>query len=353
MAHRLFEHDRHEAITQAWHGLSVIRPEISIRENWLTQWDIAPTPLFFGDNVPAYSETDEKGQGTAQWTIARCTDKPTLQIGAPYNPATFRPISNAEFLKLVEDSIAGTEHKIVSVGSVRNRGRVFLSVELRGMEKFKAGGREFSAYLNFGNGHDKSSVLWLNTSNTCTVCDNTFSMNLFSVENKRETSQTENKEDLKVSKRHTKNVVMQFPEIAKAIDKAIGVQAEFALAMEQAEKTEIPVDKAREIFAGFIAPDGAKELSTRAENNIERLVQLFQHGAGNSDRTLGDVFHAATDFYTHESAGANNAEKQFLSSEFGKGAMDKQRFFGLVSGPKSADRLAATIARGHELLAVN
>ena len=179
MAHRKFEHDEIEGTSLFWHGLNIVREEITLADNCLRKWDLVPTPLYFADGTPAFSEENEDGKVSPQWTLARCTDKPSLQIGAPYNPATFRPISNSEFLKLVEDSIAGTDHKIVSVGSVRNRGRVFLSVELKGMEKFKAGGREFSAFLNFGNGHDKSSVLWLNTSNTCTVCDNTFSMNLF------------------------------------------------------------------------------------------------------------------------------------------------------------------------------
>lgn len=356
MAHRLFEHDMHEATKQAWHGLSVIREEITLADNWLRKWDIVPTPLFFADGLPAYSVEPDAETKAQQWTVSRCNDKPTLQIGAPYNPGSFRPISNAEFLSLVEASISGTSHKIVSVGSVRNRGRVFFSIELKGMEKFKAGGREFSAYLNYGNGHDKSSVLWINTSNTASICDNTFSMNLFAVEAKREESQTESKDDIKARVRHTKNAAMRFPELAKIVDKAIGVQAEFALAMEQAEKLEISEDKARQVFAGFVAPIGAEELSTRAENNVSRMVELFKSGAGNSGRTMGDLFHAATDFYSHESAGADNPAKQFLSSEFGKGLTDKQRFFDLIRNDKQRtafDKIEGIAKRGETLLAAS
>ena len=356
MAHRLFKHDKHQATKQAWHGLSEIRPEITLQDNWLRDWDLVSTPLFFADGSPALSVEADKDTQAKQWTISRCNDKPALQIGAPYNPGSFRPITNAEFLSLVEASIAGTDHKIVSVGSVRNRGRVFLSIELQGMDKFKAGGREFSAFLNYGNGHDKSSVLWINTSNVCTVCDNTFSMNLFEVENKRQDSQLESKDDLKIRVRHTKNAALRFPEIAKIIDKAIGVQAEFALAMEAADKLQISEDKARQIFAGFVAPVGAESLSTRAENTVSRLVELFKSGNGNSGRNVGDLFHAATDYYTHESAGGEDRAKQFLSSEFGSGSTRKLEFYNLVRDDKqrtAGEKLEATAKRGEALLMAN
>ncbi len=354
MAHRKFEHDKIETTMPTWHGLESRCEVITLENNWLRDWDLTPTPLFFQDSAPAMSvEADDDNQG-AQWTLSRCTDNAKIQIGAPYNPATFRPISNGEFLSLVEQSISGTDHKIVSVGSVRNRGRVFLSIELQGMEKFKAGGREFSAFLNYGNGHDKSSVLWVNTSNICTVCDNTFSANLFEVENKRKDSQTDSKDDLKIRVRHTKNAAMRFPAIAQIVDKAIGVQAEFALAMESAEKVSLNADSARKLFAGFVAPLEAEKLSTRAENTVDRLVMLFSHGNGNQGRNLGDAFHAVTDYYTHESAGGENKEKQFLSSEFGSAGQRKQDFFSLIRDDKKrtmSEKLAEISKRGESLLA--
>ena len=46
----------------------------------------------------------------------------------------------------------------------------------------------------------------------------------------------ENDVNLKISQRHTKNVKLRLPEIAKLIDKAIGVQAEFKLEMDRLEQ---------------------------------------------------------------------------------------------------------------------
>ena len=329
MAHKIETNDRQQGIIQAWHGKTEILPVITLENNWLRDWEIVPLPLYL---------KGEKGEIETPFRILTCSDSPDISIGQSYNGETFRPVGNGEFLSLVENCISGTGHKITSVGSVRNRGRVFLSVELQGMEKFRAAGRDFSAFLNFGNGHDKSSVLWVNTSNVCTVCDNTFSANLFSQENK--------KADLKVRVKHTKNVGMKFPEIAKLIDKAIGVQGEFLLALNEAEKIAVSEDTAREIFAGFI---GGEVLSSRAENTVGRLVQLFKSGAGNSGRNMADVFSAATDYYSHESSGGDNRAKQFTSSEFGTASQRKNDFFALLNSPEDLENVAA---KGRNLLAL-
>ncbi len=335
MAHRIEQYDKQQGLSQAWHGLTEIVPEITLENNWLKDWDLVSRPLFFDDN---------KASG---FSLLAVSDIAGLNIGAPYNPETFKPICNADFLELVRASIAGTSHKIVSVASVRNRGRVSLSIELVGMEKFQAAGRQFSAYLNFGNGHDKSSVLWVNTSNTCTVCDNTFSANLFSVENK---TQVDNSDDIKLRVRHTKNATLRFPELAKLIDKAVGVQGEFAVEFERLSTVKIAEPVAENLFAGFIGRNVTevdKGLSTRSRNTVSRLLQLHKGGAGNRGESLADSFQAVTDYYTHESSGGDNRLKQFVSSEFGSGQSNKAEFWGAI---RNGDKRENMIARGESLL---
>ncbi len=333
MAHRIFEHDKQQGLKQAWHGLTEIRESLSLEDNWLTTWDVVSRPLFYDDGQP---------DGTSRLV---CSDNPAIKLGLPYNPETFKPITNADFLGLVRASIGGTSHKIVSVGSVRNRGRVFLSVELQGMEKFKAAGREFSAFLNFGNGHDKSSVLWVNTSSVCTVCDNTFSANLFTVEEKSQNSQTS--EDIKTALRHTKNATMRFPALAALIDKAVGVQAEFALALDSL--AEVRVEKPEALFAGFLSRNADKDakLSTRAQNTVDRLVSLYESGKGNNGENLADAFSAITDYYTHESSRGEDKMKQLLSSEYGAGQTAKSEFWEMITDTEEREE---TIARGEKLL---
>jgi hypothetical protein len=342
MAHQIERYDKQEGTEIAWHGLTTVRPDITLANCWLTTWDVIPVDL------------EKRGQ-PSRYSVLESSDIAGLEIGKAYDKTTFKPVSNADFLKLVLDSIGGTPHTIVSNGSVRNRGRVFISLKLNGMEKFRAAGRELSAFLNFGNGHDKSSVLWANTSNTATVCDNTFTANLITIENKENKDQPENANDIRVSQRHTKNVIMQLPAMADLIDKACGVQAEFAAAFDEMAKLAVSEPTVKSLFAGFIGRKieaGAvdKGLSTRAGNTVDRLVTLFKTGRGNHGRDMADAFSSVTDYYTHESSGGTSMERQFLSSEFGTALTAKRDMFDILSD-KTGDRFSKTVRRGEALLA--
>lgn len=340
MAHKIETYDVQQGTEMAWHGLTQVGP-ITLDDNWLTKWDVVPVVL-------------EKRGKPSRYSVLEATDVPELEIGKAYNAQTFTPVTNKDFLELVRQSISGTPHTVSSAGSVRNRGRVFISIKLNGMETFEAAGRKFSAFLNFGNGHDKSSVLWVNTSNICTVCDNTFSFNLFSVENK-ESKEQESGDDIRIALRHTKNVVLKLPEVAKLIDRAVGVQAEFQAAMDELATKEIGKDTATDLFAGFIGrkvQDLDKGLSTRASNTVNRLVSLFETGKGNTGRNLADAMSAVTDYYTHESSGKNVAPmRQLLSSEYGTGLTAKTDFWNILTNDDADTEFERCVGRGSTLLA--
>lgn len=337
MADRIWKYDVQEGTEMGWHGKTIVREVLTLDKNNLTEWDLVPVPM-------------EKRGKPSKWMILETSDLgEVLEIGQPYNPATFVPVDNKTFLQLVKDSISGTPHEVTSVGSLRNRARIFVSIKLMGMEKFKAAGREFGAFLNFGNGHDKSSVVWVNTSNICTVCDNTFTCNLVTVENKDQKTfglnePTEDTDDIRILQRHTKNVKMKLPEIAKLVDKAVGVQAEFALEMDKLASIACSNEGARQIFAGFLGrkmTPKAREngLSTRAFNTVDTLEGLFVRGKGNNGRDLSDVFSAATDYYTHSSSGGKNVERQMLSSDYGAGNQNKQEFWTVLRDGEKRDRV--------------
>ncbi len=334
MADNINQHDRHEGIVMGWHGKTVVTPDLSLDNNWLTRWDLVPREI-----------KDSQSGELLPWKYLRCSDDETIRIGQPYNPDTFKPIDNRDFLDLVKKCIGGTKHKVASVGSVRNRARVFVSIELMGMEEFKAAGRHFGAFLNFGNGHDKSSILWVNTSSVCTVCDNTFTLNLIQVENK-----DSSKGNLNIGQRHTKNAILRLPAIADIVDKAVGVQAEFKMAMDSLDS--VACDKPLALFTGFLgrgldAEQRKNGLSARGVNTAERMLVLFKDGAGNRGRTLADAFSAVTDYYTHESSGGTNTMRQVVSSEMGAARQNKQDFWNVIN---SADDRYTMVNRGLELI---
>lgn len=325
-----------QGLEKHWHGKNEVVPAIT-RENIVLNsenpkgWDIITRPLFFDDCKPS------------GFSVLTCSDKPELTLGQAFNPETYIPLSNAQFLDLIFEAIGGTDHSIVSAGSVCARTKIFASVKLAGLDKFKAGGREFQPFLNFGSGHGKAATLWINTSNICTVCDNTLTFNyLHTIELIKEGKE----EQIAVLRKHTKNLQISLPDIAKLIDKAVGVQAEFQIEMDKAANVPCTQAQAERIYTGFVAPETAEKLSARGRGIVDSMLSLFVRGAGNRGENMADLFSGATDYYSHESAG-DNRWKQFVSSEFGAGANRKQEFFSLLRNP---EKLVKVEKRGEALL---
>lgn len=336
MAHNIKEHDAQYGLEQAWHGLTKVVPEIDFRKPetvWLNQWDVAPHRLHV-------IGVDGKAIETP-FSILKASDVPDLIIGRPFDPETYTVVSNQKLLAIIGKAFSGTKHKIVSLGSLQNREKVFVTISLESLKEFKVAGREFEAFLNFGNGFCNGTSFFANTSNVCTVCDNTYTMNLL---HKGQT--------LDVRLKHTKNMADELENLPEIIDAAVGVQAEFAEALNGLSKVKCSALQAERTFAGFLtderdtekakkmtAPRRSDVISTRGLNTVKRLTDLFGGGKGNKGRDYVDVFSAATDFYSHESSGGDDKRKQFESSGFGSALRKKQEFFELIRTDKGRDSL--------------
>ena len=310
MAHEISNIDKQQGIEQAWHGLTEVHEVIDINNNFLTSWDVESVPLYINNGKPT----------KLPYSIFRCTDDKSITIGEPF-AGTYIPIKNSQFLEIIRDVIAGNGFTVSSIGSVCKRSKIFASVKLAEMEEFTVGNRTFKNYLNFLSSHDGSTPFYVNTSNICTVCNNTFTANL---------QEKQNGDNLSIKIKHTKNSVSKLDNIADIVDSAIGVAAEFKAAMETWEEIPVNAETAKRIYTGFVVPKSQEVSSTRSKNNISRMVELFHSGKGNKGENLSDVFNGLTDFYTHESAGDNRV-KQYVSSEFADAMYKKQEFFSALS----------------------
>ncbi len=404
MAHQIGQHDKQQGTEMAWHGLTEVREEITLQDNFLRTWEIEPQALYYKDGTMAIAQVDadesapaeeqpapvqapapvkgKKGKGKQApapvdpiveastairgkvypWSILSCTDDPSIRIGAPFNPATFRPLKNAEFLDLIEASVKDVSGvKVSSVMSCCDRGLVSVSLSLAGLEKFKVGNvREFESYLNFIKGHDKKNSIVANTSNVCGVCANTVTMNL-----------AHQGEMVDCRVKQTKNVMAEIANIPEIIRAAIDTQAFFAQAFASFDGIAIRHSEAKALFTGAllskdfspedVLKDGfeiptrsnrkgqtIQDISTRALNTVDRLLEIFHDDSkGNEGGTMADVFSAITDFYTHESAGGDDKWKQFVSSEFGSARGAKSEFFQLLTSP---EQLALVRQAGEKLV---
>ena len=329
MSHNLTERDQQIGLKQAWHGLTTVVDAIDVKDNYLTQWDVERKPLTYINNN---DEEVETGFG-----ILVGTDDDEI-IGRPMSPS-YKPITNEKFMDLVSDAMNRlTKAKIESIGSVCNRGKVFVTVSLDGHGKDKVGDREFKDFLNFGNSHDQTSKLWVNNTNVCTVCDNTFSFNLNS------------KPGQIGSAVHRGDIELKLADISNLVDSYLGTQEDFRKKFENLLKKKIDSKKAKQLFTGFLTRNNPREgLSTRCLNTVESLDTLFKRGAGNRGESYADAFSAVTDYYTHNSTrgSGKNRGNQYVSSEFGLGRMNKQSFWTVINNDSLVN---STISRVEKLL---
>ena len=342
MSHNIQNLDHQEGIEQAWHGLTTVVPSINLRSCWLTKWDVERVPLWV--NRFGAPMSDKKLSG---YEMLQCTDNGHL-VGKPIGPS-YGVITNAQFIDMIESAIGGTAHKIVSVGSLRNRGRIFVTIKLDQDTLTRVAKRSFADYLTAGSSHDQSCELFWVNSSTCTVCDNTFSMNLARV--KQSVDMDEQDEDTgNVRLRHSKHAVSRLPSIAAVIDKVVGVRAEFYATLNALSKAPCNERQAERVFAGFEASKEAEGLAQITRTRVRDLTFLFSHGRGNEGKTILDVFQAGTDYYTHSHTQSMDMQRQWESSEYGIGAKRKQALYDTLKDPAKRDACAA---RGAKLMEAN
>ena len=331
MSHGITNRDRQEARHMGWHNLTQINEVLDLKNNWLTKWDIQEVGL------------KTVGDVEVPFKILTGTDDNQV-IGKPF-AGTYTPVSNKAFLDMIGEAISGVKGAVVeSVGSVNNRGRVFVSLSIKGMDKFKVGKREFLDYLNFGNGHDQTSAVWTNASNTCTVCDNTFSMNL------------DGEQEVKCKVKHSKDVIARLDNIVEIIDAYAGTQAKFKAEFERLMNEPMKTDKARDLFAGWMVRSSGgnqeRDLGPKTLSKVNRLTDLFQIGKGNTGNNRADAFSAVTDYYTHESTrnSGKNVARQVFSSDYGLGRVAKSSFWNVIRNDDSVNAFSASGKKALALL---
>jgi phage/plasmid-like protein (TIGR03299 family) len=308
MAHELFELDIQAGIEMAWHKKTKVVPVVS-REIALP-YEIERKPIFVNTG---------KLRKVPDFSVFVSSDNGEI-VGKPM-AESYQALTNAEFWNVCQDALSGTGAIVESAGTLNNRARRFLTIKLDDTST-KIGGREFKNRISLIDAIDGTAYFHAVNTSICVVCANTAAAAIGDM-----------KGEFRFKLKHTKNFHAKIEGMEKQIESMLGVQAQFNAALEMAANEPLAITGARNLFAGWLGAE-AESLSTRAVNTAERLVTLHVKGAGNNGETLLDGVSAVTDFYSHESSGAEEKEgfrwKQFNSSEFGAGARAKTDFLSAL-----------------------
>ncbi len=361
--HNIKETDVQTWIEMAWHGLTNVVKSIT-RENAGICYPMEKRGL--------YLQVGERFERVPFHVITAADNKP---IGNPVGDG-YALVDNCRMFDRVQEALKGTKHTLVSCGSVGNREKVFLSVQLD--KEFIAAGRKTNSVLNVLWGHGGTLGVIAKTGITVVVCGNTQQIALAE------------RGEFTFKFKHTENVDNKLLGMEKAIEQHVGVVAEFTKAMRDCAATPCKVETARQIFAGFLVREDrmktaektrakfeialaeartkgasgdtikileeskSRDVSTRTINIVDTMQALFgDEKRGNKGANMADCFNAITDYYTHDSSGGNDKWKQFESSEFGQGAVRKSEAYDLIARDKRVaglGTLAETIKRGDRVL---
>lgn len=326
MAHNIQKRDAQFGIKQAWHNLTHIVEVLKCEEVY--PYAIKPEPLFYRNSAGEMIQHNG-------WVTPVCSDDgEPIGNGQPVNLETYSLRTPQEDWSLLAEALSGTKHRIVSAGTVANRGKFFITMELDELKPLNAGNREFGQFLNVIGSMDKSVPEQISQSSICTVCENTLQMNLVA------------DVEFKFRFRHSKNMADKMEAFKPVLDQAFGVAKIFQATLAKLADRKCDNAKAERIYAGFVTPVTDETMSTRAHNVVTELTELQQGGLGNRGETMLDTLSG---FTQHRTRGVDveNPWKQYVSSEFGCYARQKVEFATLLG---DTNRLREVEKRGNELV---
>jgi hypothetical protein len=326
MSALITERDIQAGLNQAWHGLTTIVDSVT-RKNSMP-FEVIEAEVFyktqkkdfFGMNQDVIIESPEMKQLVASddW----------LPIGQPY-AKTYHPSTIETFWKIITDGMGDTPYEIISAGTVDNRQKIFASLKVS--DGFRIGDREFKDFITLVDSFDKSSSLQSRYSNVCVVCANTFG----AVLNAGET----------IGKvRHSFNLDINIQRLIDSMDQFVGTSAIFQSMLTEASSKKCSEDEARAWITG-VEGRNLDRTTNGLMQKTARIVELFNHGKGNTGDTRLDAFSAVTEFHTHESSNRKEAASQYSSSEWGTSAQTKTLIASRLN-----DDWSKYVRRGESLL---
>lgn len=306
--------------TMGWHGKTNVVDRIT-RDNagilYPQEFRCLPNPL--------RPIRDEAGNPTGEfecspfWAVFSLDDN--LPIGGTMTEA-YVPIFNIQMYDMIMDAIDGIG-RIISIGTVNDRSKVFATIQLDQSKTFTAGGRVIEDKLNVLWGHGGKFAVWVRSGFITVVCQNTFHFAL------------KDGGEFQLRVRHTGDAEKKLEGMERAIKAHYLTVDRFREGNDRLAGIPCSESDAEKIIAGFMVRDLdtiSDGVSRKTSNIIEEVMGLFKNGAGNNGDDMCDIFNALTDYYSHLSSGGDDKWKQFVSSEFGAAGKKKAEAFSLLLG---------------------
>jgi phage/plasmid-like protein (TIGR03299 family) len=243
---------------------------------------------------------DEKqGEAKLKYHAAKChyyivRDDIHVVLGAC--KTKFKPLQNDEAFSFVQSFIEDGICTIDTIGTIGMGQKVWLLAKICGSKYQVVPGDDIEIFLILVNAHDGTTSVMVGIVPVRIFCSNMFSML--------------NRSDFQIVKfKHTGEVAEKLKAVQSAINEQLATVEGFVGRLRELAKTQISYTELDEYFRTVLSVKTEEDASTKANNKIKRLHELFIHGQGNQQEEVRGSWYAAY-----------NAVSEYLNYEAGRSA---------------------------------
>lgn len=206
----------------------------------------------------------------------------------------FTPLQNEDAFGFVQKFIEDGICTIDTIGTIEKGQKVWLLAKISDSKYQVVPGDEIELYLILVNAHDATTSVMVGVVPIRIFCSNMFSML--------------NRSDFEIVKfKHVGDVAEKLKLVQATINEQLAVMEGFVGRLRTLAATQISYEKLDVYFREILKTPTKDKASTKANNKVARLHELFIHGRGNQLEGVRGSWYAAY-----------NAVSEYLNYEAGR-----------------------------------
>jgi phage/plasmid-like protein (TIGR03299 family) len=285
-----------------WHGLgnkltSAPTVEEAIKQAGL-DWAVHTRPIFLAD-----------GREVPAMATVRATDGTILGVVGQ----RYQPLQNKDAFQWFDPLVSNGLVDLETAGSLNDGKRVWILARItQGSDLGIVGEDVIRKFILLSNSHDGTLAVRVGFVPIRVVCANTLAM------------AHDNAQSTLIRLKHSKAIVKNLEglrEIINVANQSFEATAEQFRLLASKQINVKDLHNYVKVVLGHEKTEDA-DLSSRAENSIQNVIQLFETGRGNTlpgvKGTVWAAYNAVTEYLTHDAN--DNADKRYNSLWFGGNA---------------------------------
>ncbi len=334
-----------------WHGHQTVVEEEKISTDG-SNVPYAFNPILEVPMNPQFPDDFELNEDTQneveQWKVicADCRDGKSGKIHPLHVPKKGYQIHDNRLMfdcmvKAADQVLGANNYELVTVGTLGGYSQFFMSIAIKGEEKFTVGTDDiWSKYFNLITSHNSVVSSSFMLSLIRMVCMNTVQAAIV--------ESTNNDTNQKI--RHSKDSLDQITPKAfeKTLSTWIDNASQYKKQLENLKSQKMDLNQFRAFSVGTFTEEKSDMISTTSYNRVSEMESLFVRGIGNVGESRYDALNAWTEYFTSgNGSGKVAGAKKLARANFGKANDWKREAFRILTDEKEF-----TIAneRGNQLM---